>query len=109
MEPLSRVTPATADVLDALLAATDPTWGLQVVKLTGRPAGSVYPILERLERCGWVVSEWEDDEARNGPRRRLYRLTEGGATASPATIERAKRVRSVARSAGSALAFGVSA
>lgn len=109
MEPLPRVTPATADVLAALLASTDPTWGLQLVRLTGRPAGSVYPILERLERCGWVVSEWEDDDARSGPRRRLYRLTEGGAVASPAAIERAKRVRSVARRSGAALAFGAGA
>jgi PadR family transcriptional regulator, regulatory protein PadR len=81
MQPLSRITPATLDVLQCLLAE-DSVWGLQVIKLTQRPAGSVYPILERLERSGWVGSEWEDDPARSGPRRRLYSLTADGSVAA---------------------------
>ena len=81
MEPLSRVTAATVEVLECLLAA-DSTWGLQVIKLTQRPAGSVYPILERLERSGWVESTWEDAPERSGPRRRLYSLTGDGAVAA---------------------------
>lgn len=85
MEPLGRMTPATADVLDALLHASDPAWGLRIVKATGRPAGSVYPILEKLERLGWVTSRWDDDAARPGPRRRLYVLTDG-ATASAQSV-----------------------
>ncbi|MBD7956117.1 helix-turn-helix transcriptional regulator [Microbacterium sp. Sa4CUA7] len=95
MKPLSRATPATADVLDALLTASEPVWGLQLVKATDRPAGSVYPILERLERLGWAQSEWEDATDRRGPRRRLYRLTDDGAAAAPAAIARARRVRAV--------------
>lgn len=87
MEPLSRLTPATLDVLDALLDASAPVWGLRVVKRTGRPAGSVYPILERLERAGWVASDWEDDPDRTGPRRRLYRLEPHGAVAARAALE----------------------
>ncbi len=80
MEPLSRVTPATVDVLRVLDEAGDPTWGLAIIKASGRPAGSVYPILERLERSGWVASRWEDDTSRTGPRRRFYELTDDGAT-----------------------------
>ena len=86
MEPLSRVTPATLDVLGALLDASAPVWGLRLVKATGRPAGSVYPILERLERAGWVDSSWEDDAQRPGPRRRLYRPTPDGAVAARALL-----------------------
>lgn len=101
MEPLSRITPATADVLAALLGEREATWGLRLVKRTGRPAGSVYPILERLERQGWVRSEWEEDPGRSGPRRRLYRLTDGGAEAASAAIAHA-RARAARRGLGPA-------
>jgi PadR family transcriptional regulator, regulatory protein PadR len=96
MEPLSRVTPATLDVLDAVLDAGAPVWGLRLVKATGRPAGSVYPILERLERAGWVESTWDDDADRSGPRRRLYRPTADGAVEARALLA-ARRVAPVVR------------
>lgn len=80
MRPLTRITPATLDVLEVLLASsTGAVWGLEVVKRTGRPTGSVYPILDRLEKAGWLTSDWEDEQARRGARRRLYRLTAQGA------------------------------
>lgn len=104
MEPLSRLTPATADVLSELLGAPTPTWGLQIVKRSGRPAGSVYPILERLERLGWVQSEWEDDAERSGPRRRLYRLTAEGAPAARAALTRLQRTRGAMVSASGSFA-----
>ena len=91
MEPLSRLTPATADVLAVLLGAGDALWGLRIVNETGRPAGSVYPILERLERAGWLTSAWEDDPTRSGPRRRLYRLTADGVPAARDAVARARR------------------
>ncbi|PPF36323.1 PadR family transcriptional regulator [Rathayibacter sp. AY1A3] len=96
MQPLPRLTSATADVLRTLLDADGPTWGMVVIKATGRPAGSVYPILERLEGAGWVVSEWEAASERSGPRRRLYELTAEGAPAARAAVE---RMRSIARTA----------
>ena len=96
MQELPRVTAATLDVLDALLAADGPTWGLRVIAATGRPAGSVYPILARLEERGWVTSLWEDEE-RRGPRRRLYLLTDEAAAAAR-TLLRDRR-RPVARTA----------
>jgi DNA-binding IclR family transcriptional regulator len=96
MEPLSRLTPATADVLHVLLDATDPVWGLRLVQETGRPAGSVYPILSRLESAGWVTSAWEDDPGRSGPRRRLYELTADGVPAARAAVARIRETRSAA-------------
>ncbi len=86
MEPLGRITAATIDVLSALDAGFEPTWGLAIIKTSGRPAGSVYPILERLERAGWVSSRWEDDPSRTGPRRRFYELTDEGAAAARVAI-----------------------
>lgn len=101
MQPLSRITPATVDVLDCLLESTEPTWGLSIIKRSTRPAGSVYPILERLERSGWVSSEWEDDVDRSGPRRRMYRLTPDGLVAARATVS-ARRKPETARAARTA-------
>ena len=86
MKPLGRMTPATADVLEALLDAGDPVWGLRIVKVTGRPAGSVYPILERLERLGWATSHWDEDADRTGPRRRLYVLSDGATASANAVV-----------------------
>ncbi|MGA8047551.1 MAG: helix-turn-helix transcriptional regulator [Dermatophilaceae bacterium] len=92
MESLSRVTIATVDVLRALRAGGPQIWGLQVIKESGRAPGTVYPILERLERAGWIRSEWEDDKARPGPRRRLYEFTaEGAAAAVELLVERDAR------------------
>jgi PadR family transcriptional regulator, regulatory protein PadR len=38
--------------------------------------GSLYPALHRLERLGWVASEWKTSEANR--RARYYRLTTKG-------------------------------
>jgi DNA-binding MarR family transcriptional regulator len=82
MEPLLRVTAPTCEVLQVMLDADAPLWGLKIMSDTGRPSGTVYPILERLERQGWIRSEWEAENARPGPRRRLYALTDDGAPAA---------------------------
>ncbi|TYB55333.1 PadR family transcriptional regulator [Nonomuraea sp. PA05] len=74
MQPLPVITPATVDVIEALTADLNPRWALEIVKATGRSPGTVYLVLDRLERGGWVISTWEADAARQGPRRRLYRL-----------------------------------
>jgi PadR family transcriptional regulator, regulatory protein PadR len=96
MEPLSRITPATIDVLSVLQDTDGPCWGLLVIKSSGRPAGSVYPILERLEASGWVTSSWEDDPSRVGPRRRYYELTPDGATSARTAITEFARKRALA-------------
>jgi DNA-binding PadR family transcriptional regulator len=71
-----RVTDATLDVLEVLLGGDDDLYGLKIAKAAGRPTGSVFPILARLEQAGWVISEWESgDPGAKGPRRRFYRLT----------------------------------
>jgi hypothetical protein len=114
MDPLARVTPATIDVLRVLSDADVACWGLLVIKTSGRPAGSVYPILERLETLGWVTSTWETDDSRQGPRRRYYELTDGGAVAARQAIaafaprERAAQATGrVAGAAGFAVAEGL--
>jgi DNA-binding PadR family transcriptional regulator len=93
MEPLARLGRATVDVLVELLADDRPRWGLELIKATGRPSGTVYPLLDRLEQAGWVTSSWDEDAGRRGPRRRLYALTPDGAAAARAAVHRASAAR----------------
>ena len=85
MDPIRRMTAPTADVLRVLLDSNAPVWGLQIIKKTERLPGTVYPILERLERQGWIRSSWEGDSNRQGPRRRLYEFTADGESAASET------------------------
>jgi PadR family transcriptional regulator PadR len=101
MVRLGRVTPATVDVLRALLGSSEASWGLRLVGETGRPAGSVYPILARLEEGGWVSSHWDEDVKR-GPRRRLYQLTSDGAASAAVLVEAEERRRAAASTARTA-------
>ena len=88
MEKLSRVTPATLDVLEVLIQAADELHGFALAKAAYRPTGSVYLILSRLEEAGWVESSWEQANAQNEgrPRRRFYRLTTDGFAAARETL-----------------------
>lgn len=97
MEQALRMTLQTQYVLRALLA--DPAgehYGLRICAETGLPAGTIYPILARLERAGWVRSNWEDPAAHvaeGRPRRRYYTLTDDGAELARDALKRAERSR----------------
>ena len=54
--------------------------GADISKQTEMLSGTVYPILMRLEKAGWLTSKWERIEpSKEGrPRKRLYRLTRKG-------------------------------
>jgi len=89
-------------VLDLLLSqpTRDDWFALQVVRETKLGSGTVVQILFRLERWGWVASEWEDlGEARDHqrPRRKFYRLTGTGARKARqvlmSTLPRSLRLR----------------
>jgi DNA-binding PadR family transcriptional regulator len=77
-----RMTLQTLAVLRVLLDhPLGEHYGLEISKAAGLPSGSLHPTLARLERDGWVTSDWEDlDEHEAGRRRRrYYRLTPDGA------------------------------
>ena len=78
MSTYLRRTPALLEVLGCLVGADAPLWGLQISRSSGRPTGTVYPLLERLETERFVASAWDDEVDRPGPRRRLYSLTDMG-------------------------------
>lgn len=51
--------------------------GADITRQLNMLSGTVYPILMRLERAGWLKSQWErvDPSDAGRPRKRLYRLT----------------------------------
>jgi PadR family transcriptional regulator, regulatory protein PadR len=77
----------TRVLLAALLQAPGgELHGYQLLKGTGLSSGTLYPLLVRLERAGWVTSRWEERSEPGGrPRRRFYRL-------SPDAAEPARQV-----------------
>lgn len=85
------ITVPVAKVLAALLG--DPGgdhYGLELIKLTHLPSGTLYPILLRLERAGWVQSRWEDIDPvqAHRPARRYYQLTSDGAAQARTSLAR---------------------
>ncbi len=55
--------------------------GAEISREAGIGSGTLYPLLVRLERAGWLRSEWEQVDPREvgRPRRRFYWLSVAGA------------------------------
>lgn len=95
MSEKPRISTDTLKVLGAMLE--DPIawhYGLRLAKDAKIPAGTIYPMLARLERADWLESKWEkaapDNEGR--PRRRLYRLTGSGERAASEQLDEIVRL-----------------
>jgi PadR family transcriptional regulator len=64
------------------LLAGDQRYGFDLVRALAEAdgmvtsEGTIYPLLARLRRDGFVESTWQ--ESPSGPPRRYYRLTDGG-------------------------------
>jgi DNA-binding PadR family transcriptional regulator len=81
-----RITAVVAVVLRAFLDDTTvPRYGIELMKATGLPSGTLYPAVARLERAGWLISAKEDIDpvVAGRPPRRYFRL-------NPAMAERAR-------------------
>lgn len=66
-------------------------FGFDVMKVSGLPSGTVYPLLRRLERSGLVSSRWEEKDrahADRRPARRYYETTAEGRRALADARER---------------------
>ena len=93
MEQLPRVTPATMAVLAVLVSTGEDLHGFAIAQQARRPTGSVYPILDRLGRAGWLASYWETEHPQEGrPRRRFYRLESDGLQAARALLAERRAV-----------------
>ena len=55
--------------------------GAEISRATKLLSGTLYPILFRLERAGWLESRWENNDPKllGRPRRRFYSVTALGA------------------------------
>ncbi len=75
-----QMTSHTFKVLSLLMARANQS-GAEIGKATKLPTGTLYPLLLRLEKAGWLSSEWEvgDPTALGRPRRRFYKVTGVGA------------------------------
>ncbi|WP_412540699.1 PadR family transcriptional regulator [Longispora sp. K20-0274] len=89
-----RLTIPVARVLAAFVADVDvERYGLDLMQQTGLASGSLYPILTRLVRAGWLETQWEDVDpvAAGRPARKYYRLTAEGAARSHAALRALRR------------------
>lgn len=85
----ARIGFATAQVFQAL--ADGNRFGLDVMRATNLPSGTVYPTLTRAEASSLVRGKWESDliATREGrPRRRYYELTASGRIALAEAMQR---------------------
>lgn len=76
----SRKPSAQTGAVLRVLAAGPATWrhGYDLSRDTGLKAGTLYPILMRLEDRGQLEARWEDSPQPGRPARHLYRLTAAG-------------------------------
>lgn len=91
-----RMTTPRLLTLQALLVEPDrERYGLELANDAGLEPGTIYPILIAFENAGWLSSRAEeiDVHAEGRPRRRYYRLTALGVTASRAALAKAAERR----------------
>lgn len=77
-----RLSRQTLNVLEVLLEdPTRPTYGFELMTRARIKSGSLYPILVRLERAGFLESAWEERDPQNSRRAAaaLLRSHGGGA------------------------------
>ena len=79
------------------LLAEEERYGFDLVRRLGEvdgmvtSEGTIYPLLSRLRRDGWVSTRWGESEA--GPPRRYYALTEDGRSVLAAFVDDWSRFR----------------
>jgi PadR family transcriptional regulator PadR len=74
-----RFSRQTLTILEALLARPSHWhYGYAISLETSIPSGTLYPILMRLDKSGWLETRWEDSVPQGRPPRHLYRLSGNG-------------------------------
>ena len=79
------------------LLAEDEVYGFDLVRRLAEvdgmvtSEGTIYPLLSRLRREGWVSTTWVESES--GPPRRYYAITESGRTSLASFTDEWQRFR----------------
>ncbi len=79
------ITPKMAKVLKIFLEdPAQPRYGFEIMRLTRMASGSLYPMLARLEKAGWLARGKEniDPHAEGRPPRLHYTITGTAVTAA---------------------------
>ncbi|WP_052372771.1 PadR family transcriptional regulator [Nocardia otitidiscaviarum] len=75
----ARAIKAHRRIAAVLLALPDDHhYGYPLSRRAGVSPGSMYPVLTRMLRDGWLTDGWETPEPEDRPARRWYQLTEVG-------------------------------
>lgn len=72
-----ELTPKMAAVIKTFLEDPQQSrYGFELMQVTGQPSGTLYPILARLERAGWLIGAKEtvDPSSVGRPSRYFYRI-----------------------------------
>jgi len=80
--PLTQLRRGVIEYCVLALLTTDELYGFDLVKRLGESEGlvtsegTIYPLLSRMRRAGWVTTTWRESES--GPPRRYYAITRAG-------------------------------
>jgi DNA-binding PadR family transcriptional regulator len=72
------LSPKMVDVIKIFLEdPSKPRYGMELMRATKQPSGTLYPILAKFEKNGWLSLGNEDIDPRveGRPARRFYRIT----------------------------------
>lgn len=83
MPKLPRMSRQTLMIFTALLAEPrEWRYGYDLSRETSLKSGTLYPILMRLSKRGWLETKWTASEGPGRPPRHMYRLTPDGSRAA---------------------------
>jgi PadR family transcriptional regulator PadR len=95
--PVSQLRRGVLEYCVLSLLADEELYGFDLVRRLGEvdgmvtSEGTIYPLLSRLRREGWVSTRWGPSET--GPPRRYYALTEDGRAVLAGFVEDWSRFR----------------
>lgn len=96
-QPLSQLRRGVIEYCVLSLLDAEPLYGFDLVRRLSdvdgmvTSEGTIYPLLSRLRREGWVTTTWVESES--GPPRRYYALTSQGRAALASFAEQWRRFR----------------
>jgi PadR family transcriptional regulator, regulatory protein PadR len=95
--PLSQLRRGVLEYCVLSLLTEEEFYGFDLVRRLGEvdtlvtSEGTIYPLLSRLRRDGWVTTSWAESES--GPPRRYYAITPAGRAALAAFTGEWRRFR----------------